>query len=405
MPRCEHARTDPLWTLPARAVPIGTPAPGAAAAAAQPAGRGRAGRGRHRGRRGAPGRPGRAVRLRPDRLRRAPCSRTVGEPLVRHRRARPRPALAGPLRAARLGRRRRACRWRCRWRSVCRSGWRPASTACSTRVVSRLTDTLLAFPFLVLAVGLAAILGPSLTTATVAIGIAQIPGVIRVTRGETLRLRGLDFVAAAVADGASDLVLLRRHILPNAVNAIIVQATVAAPARDHRRGGAVVPGPRHPPAGAVARRHAGQRPAVLPRRPLDGGLPRRRDRGAHARAQPARRRPAGRPRPEGDAGDDRRCACSRSDGPDGPVPHRGRPGARGRRGVLRRRRARGARPGRRVRLRQERHRDGADPAAAAATPRSSGSVELGRLAAADAAPSRSCATCADATSPTSSRSR
>jgi peptide/nickel transport system permease protein len=97
-------------------------------------------------------------------------------------------------------------------------------------VVSRLTDTLLSFPFLVLAVGLAAILGPSLTTATIAIGIAGVPGVIRITRGETLRLRGLDFVAAAVADGASDLVVLGRHILPNALSTLIVQATVAAPA-------------------------------------------------------------------------------------------------------------------------------------------------------------------------------
>jgi peptide/nickel transport system permease protein len=97
-------------------------------------------------------------------------------------------------------------------------------------VVSRFTDTLLAFPFLILAVGLAAILGPSLTTATIAIGVAGVPAVLRVTRGETLRLRGLDFVAAAVADGAGDLVVLRRHILPNAVNTLIVQATVAAPA-------------------------------------------------------------------------------------------------------------------------------------------------------------------------------
>jgi peptide/nickel transport system permease protein len=51
-----------------------------------------------------------------------------------------------------------------------------------------------------------------------------------VTRGETLRLRGMDYVAAAIADGASDAVLLGRHILPNAVNALIVQATVAVPA-------------------------------------------------------------------------------------------------------------------------------------------------------------------------------
>jgi peptide/nickel transport system permease protein len=97
-------------------------------------------------------------------------------------------------------------------------------------VVSRLTDTLLAFPFLVLAVGLAAILGPSLATATVAIGVAQVPLVVRVTRGETLRLRGMDFVAAAIADGASDVGVLGRYILPNAVNTLIVQATVTAPA-------------------------------------------------------------------------------------------------------------------------------------------------------------------------------
>ncbi|TCO54846.1 ABC transporter permease [Actinocrispum wychmicini] len=96
-------------------------------------------------------------------------------------------------------------------------------------IVSRFTDLLLAFPFLILAVGLAAILGPSLLTAVVAIGVAQIPGMIRVTRGETLRLRGLDYVGAAFANGAGDFTVLRRHILPNAVNAILVQATVYVP--------------------------------------------------------------------------------------------------------------------------------------------------------------------------------
>jgi peptide/nickel transport system permease protein len=96
-------------------------------------------------------------------------------------------------------------------------------------IISRLTDTLLSFPYLVLAVGLAAILEPSLTTATVALGIAAIPAVVRVARAETLRLRGLDFVAAAAAGGASDFVLLRRHILPNALSSLIVRATVDAP--------------------------------------------------------------------------------------------------------------------------------------------------------------------------------
>ena len=63
---------------------------------------------------------------------------------------------------------------------------------------------LLAFPFLILAVGLAAILGPSLMNATIALGVAGVPGLIRVTRGETLALREEDFVPAAVANGASD---------------------------------------------------------------------------------------------------------------------------------------------------------------------------------------------------------
>ncbi|WP_374194706.1 ABC transporter permease [Streptomyces sp. VRA16 Mangrove soil] len=97
-------------------------------------------------------------------------------------------------------------------------------------VVSRITDTMLAFPFLVLAVGLAAVLGPSLTNATIAIGISQIPAVIRITRAETLRLKHVDYVAAAVANGGGDGTVLFRHILPNATSALTVQATVGIPA-------------------------------------------------------------------------------------------------------------------------------------------------------------------------------
>nr|WP_262009749.1 ABC transporter permease [Streptomyces sp. FIT100] len=96
--------------------------------------------------------------------------------------------------------------------------------------VSRITDTMLAFPFLVLAVGLAAVLGPSLSNATIAIGISQIPAVIRITRAETLRLKHTDYVAAAIANGGGDATVLGRHILPNATSALIVQATVGIPA-------------------------------------------------------------------------------------------------------------------------------------------------------------------------------
>jgi peptide/nickel transport system permease protein len=96
-------------------------------------------------------------------------------------------------------------------------------------VIARVTDVLLAFPFLILAVGMAAVLGPSLTNATIALALAAIPVLIRVTRGETLALREEDFVRAAVANGASDRVILSRHVLPNMTGTLIVQATVWIP--------------------------------------------------------------------------------------------------------------------------------------------------------------------------------
>ena len=97
-------------------------------------------------------------------------------------------------------------------------------------IISRITDVLLSFPFLILAVGLAAILGPSLTNATLALGVSQIPGIIRITRGEVLGLREEDYVEAAVANGASEWTIIGRHILPNTVSPLLVQATVTIPA-------------------------------------------------------------------------------------------------------------------------------------------------------------------------------
>jgi peptide/nickel transport system permease protein len=96
--------------------------------------------------------------------------------------------------------------------------------------ISRVTDVLLAFPFLILAVGLAAILGPSLLNATIALAIAAMPGLIRIARGETLVLREEDYVRAAVANGAGDIRILGRHIVPNMTGTLIVQATVTIPA-------------------------------------------------------------------------------------------------------------------------------------------------------------------------------
>jgi peptide/nickel transport system permease protein len=97
-------------------------------------------------------------------------------------------------------------------------------------VISRVTDVLLAFPFLILAVGLAAILGPSLLNATIALGVAAAPGLIRVARGETLALREEDYVKAAIANGAGDARIIGRHIVPNMSSTLLVQATVTIPA-------------------------------------------------------------------------------------------------------------------------------------------------------------------------------
>ncbi|GAA0957259.1 ABC transporter permease [Frigoribacterium faeni] len=96
-------------------------------------------------------------------------------------------------------------------------------------VISRLTDVMLAFPFLIIAVALAAISGPSLGNAVIALGIAQIPTMIRVVRGETLRIASTDFVLGARTMDATGLRVIFTHVLPNCVSAIIVQATVIMP--------------------------------------------------------------------------------------------------------------------------------------------------------------------------------
>jgi|SoiMethySBSTD1v2_1073268.scaffolds.fasta_scaffold287924_2 peptide/nickel transport system permease protein len=96
-------------------------------------------------------------------------------------------------------------------------------------VISRVSDVMLAFPFLIVAVGMAAIFGPSLRNVVVALGVAAIPWVVRVTRGEALALREQEFVRAAVANGAGDRTVLSRHLLPNMAGTLLVQATVWIP--------------------------------------------------------------------------------------------------------------------------------------------------------------------------------
>ena len=94
-------------------------------------------------------------------------------------------------------------------------------------VISRFTDSMLAVPFLILAIALAAFLGPSLTNAMIAIGVSSTPIFIRLTRGQVLSVKVEDFVEAARAVGNPHWRIALRHILPNILPPLIVQATLA----------------------------------------------------------------------------------------------------------------------------------------------------------------------------------
>lgn len=94
-------------------------------------------------------------------------------------------------------------------------------------LISRVTDAMLACPFLILAIALAAFLGPSLTNAMIAIGISATPLFARLTRGQVLQVKVEDYIEAARAVGNSPLRIVLRHILPNIVPPLIVQTTLA----------------------------------------------------------------------------------------------------------------------------------------------------------------------------------
>jgi peptide/nickel transport system permease protein len=93
-------------------------------------------------------------------------------------------------------------------------------------VISRVTEALLAMPFLIMAIALAAFLGPSLTNAMIAIGLSAMPLFIRLTRGQVLAVKTEDYVEGARAVGLNHFEIMTRYILPNIVAPIIVQATL-----------------------------------------------------------------------------------------------------------------------------------------------------------------------------------
>src|SRR5215471_10830987 len=94
-------------------------------------------------------------------------------------------------------------------------------------LLMRIIDAMLAIPFLVLAIALAAFLGPSLTNAMIAIGVVQTPIFTRLTRGQALAVKHEDYIEAARAVGNPHRRIVLRHILPNILAPILVQATLA----------------------------------------------------------------------------------------------------------------------------------------------------------------------------------
>lgn len=93
-------------------------------------------------------------------------------------------------------------------------------------VISRIIDILLAFPGLLLAIALVAVLGPSLANVLLALSLIGWVGYARLVRGQVLRARELDYVQAARALGATTARILWRHVIPAAMPAVLVQASL-----------------------------------------------------------------------------------------------------------------------------------------------------------------------------------
>ena len=94
------------------------------------------------------------------------------------------------------------------------------------QVISRVTEAFLAMPFLIMAIALAAFLGPSLTNAMIAIGLSAMPIFVRLTRSQVLSVKTEDYIEGARSIGLGHGDIMLRYILPNIVPPIIVQATL-----------------------------------------------------------------------------------------------------------------------------------------------------------------------------------
>jgi peptide/nickel transport system permease protein len=107
--------------------------------------------------------------------------------------------------------------------SGCAGGWLDG-------LIMRITDAMLAIPFLIVAIALAAFLGPSLTNAMIAIGIAALPTFLRLARGTARAVTTEEYIESARSLGCSRVRVAVRHVLPNIVAPLLVQSSLTAAA-------------------------------------------------------------------------------------------------------------------------------------------------------------------------------
>ena len=94
------------------------------------------------------------------------------------------------------------------------------------RIVMRISDVLFAFPGILLALGVVAILGSSMTNVVVAVAVFSVPAFARLVRGNTLVLKQMTYIESARSIGASDWTIIARHILPGTISSIVVYFTM-----------------------------------------------------------------------------------------------------------------------------------------------------------------------------------
>lgn len=94
------------------------------------------------------------------------------------------------------------------------------------RITMRLSDVLLAFPGILLAIGVVAVLGSSMANVIIAVAIFSVPAFARLVRGSTLAIKHMTYIEAMRSIGASDRVILLRHILPGTISPIVVYGTM-----------------------------------------------------------------------------------------------------------------------------------------------------------------------------------